>query len=434
MPLTVDLGTIAACITGAQRAAVAIVRVSGPQAFSVARQVFQPLADPIVPRHAYYGRFSHGDDGLLIAFEPGHSYTGEATIECNIHGSPASVRALLAACFRAGCRPAEPGEFTRRAFMNGRIDLTQAESVRDTIEALTETQLRAAQRTRDGHLHKQLRHIVDRLYGVLAAVEATTDFAEEIGDLDTDASLAVLTETLQALAALEATADRGRVLRDGFRVAILGKPNAGKSSLLNALLGIDRAIVTPTAGTTRDTVEELVELGSVPVRLVDTAGLRDSDDEVERLGIERSRREAEAADLVIDLKAADDRGEWMHGAKDARVLRVISKADLLKHPAVELATSAVTGTGIAELTEEIVRRANLQEVEAEIFIQARHVPYLTQAMASTHTAIETLERDLPTDLVSTCLRDAIHQIGIVTGETSTVDMVDRIFADFCIGK
>ena len=434
------LDTIAAPITGSQKAAVAIVRVSGPEAWTVVSKVFHPWPDPVSPRTALYGQFRHGEDGLAIPFAEGASFTGEQSVELNIHGSPASIRLLRADLYSEGVRPAEPGEFSLRAFLHGRIDLTQAESIRDTVEAQTATQLRIAQRIQSGELRARLGEIEDRWMKVLAAVEAAADFSEEIGDFDGEAALGILRPTLTDLDQLLQTANAGRILREGFRVAIQGRPNAGKSTLLNTLVGFERAIVTAIPGTTRDTLEETFEVGGVPIRLVDTAGLRETEDVVERLGIDRSTRESESADLILYLvdcsegvTAEDSAHIDSLGDRGLVVFTKIDAADT-QAPAGSLAISCHTGQGLAELLEVLEDRVQRADVSQIAPVQARHVSYLQACAASVQQAIDTIEHRLPDDLISTCLRDALYQLGLVTGKTASADMIDRIFADFCIGK
>jgi tRNA modification GTPase len=436
----VRLDTIAAPITGSQSAAVAIVRVSGPESWSVVRRLFSPWPADVRPRFALYGRFRHGDDGLAIPFAEGASFTGEESVELNIHGSPASVRLLLADLYAEGVRPAQPGEFSLRAFLHGRIDLTQAESIRDSVEAQTANQLRIAQRMQSGELRERLDTIEDRLMKVLAAVEAAADFSEEIGDFDGPGGLAILRPALEELNLLSNTASAGRILREGFRVAIQGRPNAGKSTLLNTLVGFERAIVTDIPGTTRDTLEEVFEVAGVPLRLVDTAGLRETDDVIEQMGIERSAREASGADLVLYLVDGSagltpDDEEFIAKAGD-RCLVVFSKADVASKPAFggAIGISCRTGFGLDSLLSAIESRVRDTDVSDIVPVQARHVSYLRACSASVGQAIDTIENNLPDDLISTCMRDAIYQLGLITGKTASADMIDRIFADFCIGK
>lgn len=432
--------TIVAPITGVQRAAVAVVRVSGADAWHIAENVFSPWPRRPEARKALYGRFRHGDDGLALPFEQGASYTGEASVEFSIHGSPASVRALLRLCCQAGARPAQPGEFTLRAFQNGRIDLTQAEGVRDTVEALTDAQLRAASSMREGWLCRECRGARQELLGVLASIEASADFSEEVGDLDRTAAAARLAVVQGSLLRLLTTAASGRVLREGLTIAIVGLPNAGKSSLLNALVGEERAIVTDLPGTTRDTVEELVDLGGVPCRLVDTAGLRETDDRIESLGVERARKAAQRADVVWYLFDSSvgwtDRDEALLQGWSRPTVLLAGKCDLARCEDIpgSIRVSSVTREGLDGLIETVQRRANVQDSPDAPTINSRHEPLLTEAEAAVRQAIETLESDLPDDLAAVHLQQAVSALGQVTGETAGVDMVERIFHDFCIGK
>ncbi len=436
-PLSVD-EAIVAPIT-AVGGAVAVVRVSGRGAWRVASGVFAPWPDPVVARRALYGRFVHGDDGLALPFAEGQSYTGEEAVELSVHGSPASVRALLEACRAAGARPAEPGEFTLRAFMNGRMDLTQAEAVRDTVEAQTDAQLRHANLLREGALRDRVRAVRDEAVGVLAAVEASTDFSEEVGDLDRPAARARLARARTRLAELLATADAGRLLRQGATIAIVGLPNAGKSSLLNAVVGAERAIVTPIPGTTRDTVEEVVEIGGLPCRLIDTAGLRETDDEVERLGVARSVQALASADLVwhvFDLGqgwTAEDQAL----TTDRPTLCIGNKADLPAAagllPEGALSVSALTGGGIEDLLRETARKFD-HAASAGPTVAPRHSPVLAEADRALAGAEETLSQPVPDDLAAVELRQAVRLLGEVTGETTPPDVIERVFRDFCIGK
>jgi len=433
--------TIVACITGPGPGAVAVIRVSGPEAWTVAENVFEHWPEEPQSHRAYYGTFAHGDDGLCLPFAEGRSYTGEQSAEFSIHGSRASVEGLIQHCRSAGARMAEPGEFTRRAFLNGRLDLSAAEAVHETIRAQTRLELEVARRRREGLLAGQIAEFRQAALLALGAIEATVDFSEEIGDLDGPALADELESTAQGLWDL---AERSRLQRppeSGYRVALVGRPNAGKSSLFNALLGEGRAIVTEIPGTTRDTIEELIELGGFPVRLIDTAGLRESQDQVERIGIERTRAASELSHLVLFLFDAaagwSEEDAEIHASLEAPVIKVASKADLVKElPANTLAVSAKTGAGISQL--EAALRAHLQSVIGEdpgtALLNDRHQPEVERAWEAVVAAQNVLRADLPIDLAAVHLRDALDRLGLITGETANVDLVDQIFGQFCIGK
>ncbi|MCE9557383.1 MAG: tRNA uridine-5-carboxymethylaminomethyl(34) synthesis GTPase MnmE [Armatimonadetes bacterium] len=428
--------TIVAPITAAGRGAIAVVRVSGSEAFSVARSVFAGLPENVESHRAYFGRFSHGDDGLALVFLDGRGYTGEPSVEFSLHGSPASVSAFLGACEKAGARMAEPGEFTRRAFMNGLLDLTEAEAVRDSVEASTEAQFRAASRNREGALHRELDRIAYELGGVLAAVEASTDFGEEVGPVDQELALQRIDCCLDGIQKLLSTAVAGRVAREGAAVCIVGRPNAGKSSLLNAILGSDRAIVSEFAGTTRDTIEEVVEFGGLPLRLVDTAGLREAENDVEKIGIERSQAEIIAADVVwfvYDVAGGfgEEERDWFEKIERPKVL-VANKSDLGSGPGTVVSAHHLTGlVDLAKATQKLLGDITVGDSGV---INSRHKPLLERARDSTLQARETLTGDVPDDLAAVGLRDALVAIEEITGKNTTDDILDRIFRDFCIGK
>jgi len=432
------LDTIVAPITGSQPAAVAIVRISGPDAWAIGARVFDRWPSAVTSHQAIYGRVDSGDEALALPFAEGHSYTGEEAIEFSIHGSPASVKALVDRCLREGSRLAEPGEFTRRAFMNGRMDLSQAEGVRDTIMAQTDIQLRQANLHRQGALSREVAAMKERALRLLTGVEASVDFSEEVGEFDRRSGLLELEDLVTRTEKLLATATAGHILRHGLRVAIVGPPNAGKSSLLNVLLGVDRAIVSEIPGTTRDYIEEQADLGGVLCVLFDTAGLRESGDQVESLGIQRARAIAGNADevwYVYDASVgwAPSDSEAM-ASFDRPVLVLANKSDLpaaAPSPA-EIRVSAVSRLGLDALIGHI--REKVGEAGERPFVNERHGVALEGALHGLRSAAKAMEYDMPDDLLSVGFREAASRYGEITGDTATEDIIDRIFHDFCVGK
>ncbi len=427
--------TISALISGSPPAAVAWVRISGDEAYEVASKLFSPWPDNPTPRHALYGRFAHGDDGLALPFEEGKSYTGERVVEFSVHGSRASITALLDACERAGARPARPGEFTLRAFLNGRIDLTQAEAVAETVDALTERQLRMANLNREGALARQVREVRESLLGLLARIEASVDFPDEVGDLDLDAAASTCAYAAQNLNRLIDEGKRAHLARQGLRVAILGRPNAGKSSLLNVIVGSNRAIVTEIPGTTRDTVEETVSFGGVPIVLIDTAGIRQTEDVVEQIGVQRTFASAETADRLWYLFDASTgwtaEDEIAISALQREAMLIGNKSDIAT-PERGIPVSAVTGQGIGNLLELTV--ADLVTESETPATNDRQSAALSTALESVLACQDAANAHHPPDLLTVFLRDAIETLGRVTGETATPDMLQEIFSRFCIGK
>ncbi len=488
----VTLETIAAISTAAGPGAIGIVRMSGPQAVPIAQEVFRPVrggADRVgaESHRLLYGHIVGPVDGenvdevLLAVMQAPATYTREDVVEVHCHGGPAAQRAVLAILLQKGARPAEPGEFTKRAFLNGRIDLTQAESVSSVIRARTTTALRAAVRQLEGGLGDRLRDLRRELVSVLAELEAGVDFSEEdIDDLDREGLASKVAQVCRQLEGLLATAFTARALEEGVRTAIVGRPNVGKSSLLNALLMRERAIVSEIPGTTRDTIEETLECGGILLRLVDTAGLREGRDHIEVLGIERSRAALDSADLVlavfdaaeglsdgdrsllagvdpgrailvankIDLLPADGDGPakgeddwWKRGwlTRDialvgANVLEGLGRVDQFSPP---IPVSATTGYGIDELRDAVSRlvlEGQDLDLEEPLLATERQRHLTEEAHNHGQQAVCALEEGLSDELVSEDLRAAIVSLGAITGESIVPDLIDEIFARFCIGK
>ena len=446
--------TICALATPPGTGGVGVIRVSGPEAFAILDRVtWRPNHTPCA---AYAGYTLHRadvvqasgeviDDVLLAVFHAPRSYTGENVVEISAHGGPVPLRQILGRLLGAGARMARPGEFTQRAFLNGKMDLAQAEAVGDLIAARSEEAHRLARRQKGGHLSRAVGSIRDLALGVLARIEATIDFPEDVGELDTPACLADLAEADRAALALLATADAGILYREGLKVVLVGRPNVGKSSLLNALLRTDRAIVTAVPGTTRDTLEETLSLRGIPVRAVDTAGLRDTNDAIEQMGVARSRAALADADVVLLVLDAGD-GETAEDAAllaelaDTRHLIVWNKWDRMPDrdlPAGGIVVSAVTGWNLAALEDALADLAlsgHSADTEDTFVTHARHREALIAARSHLADAAASLTADLPADFASIDLRGALDSLGEITGETAPEDMIHEIFSRFCIGK
>ncbi|MHB9149038.1 MAG: tRNA uridine-5-carboxymethylaminomethyl(34) synthesis GTPase MnmE [Thermoleophilia bacterium] len=473
--------TIVAISTAVGAGAIGIVRLSGPEAIELGERVFRPRRGPglkeSAPSHVRYGHVidpEHEvpvDEVLAVAMRAPTTYTREDVVEIHCHGGPAAQRAVLRLLIRLGARPAEPGEFTRRAYLSGRIDLTQAESVAGIVRARTSSALRASVRQLSGGLSQRLRDIRAVLVGGLAQLEAGIDFTEEdIEDLDRESLAEELESPSADIKALLETALLGRALESGVRTAIVGRPNVGKSSLLNALLMRERAIVSDIPGTTRDTVEELIEVAGIPLQLVDTAGLRTSQDIVEQLGVERSHaaiREADLVLVVLDVSApisAED-VEVFGGLDVRRTIVVGNKRDMIpdgpsdeagwreyaKHALLgapdregralegwqSLAVSALTGAGMDELRDAIERVVVGEggvDLDEPILATERQRALAEEAAASLGAALRGLHDGLSEELVAEDVRGAILALGMITGEELVPDLIDEIFRRFCIGK
>ena len=445
--------TIAALATPPGTGAVCLLRLSGPEAVAVADQVFRgrrPLAEA-PPRLLVRGRIVDGgghtiDEVLAARFAAPSSYTGEDMVEISGHGGPLVARRLLDAVLAAGAKPAGPGEFTERAFLNGKLDLAQAEAVMDLISARTDLALRAAHSQLAGALGERIHALRSDLLGVLAHVEAFIDFPDEDIDPETgEILLSRIADLAGRINPLLETAEQGRILREGLRLVIAGRPNAGKSSLLNRLLGFERALVSPVPGTTRDTVEEMVNLGGYPVRFVDTAGLREGGDHLERLGIDRTSEALAAADMVIEVVAANedpssvDRVPVPEGINHH--LLVLNKSDLGEHAGWRgrrgIRLSCLDGSGLDDLVAALGAELShgLAAVGEEVIaINARHQACLESARRHLLAGSALLGSGSPVELVAEELRAALDSLGDITGKADAEEVLGVIFGRFCIGK
>ena len=457
------MDVIAAIATGGNPTAIGIVRVSGEGCFHLCESVFRasngkPFGDQEA-RKMVFGEMLDAqgrviDRGLAVRFPGPHSYTGEDSAEFHCHGSPVVLRELLAALFAAGARQARAGEFTKRAFLNGRLDLTQAEAVVDLIDAETAAAARNAAAQLDGGLRRTLEPIQDALLDISSRFYAVVDYPDEdIEDVQPDQIAQALRDADGRLTALLATCQRGKVLKSGVRTAIVGRPNAGKSSLLNALAGYDRAIVTDIPGTTRDTVEESVLCGGVLLRLTDTAGIRDTEDVVERMGVERSRAAMENADLVLAVVdtsrpfSPEDEALLLSAARQKRWILVGSKSDLpaaplpvltwqpdQTPPAATVSLSSVTGAGLDDLEAAVAALFPAGEGGGSLLTDQRQEEAARRARDAVRRAADALAAGVTPDAVLTDVEEALDALGELTGRTAREEIVSRIFSRFCVGK
>jgi len=454
--------TIAAISTPVGQGGIGIVRISGPQSLEIADNIFRPkkASSPSTSRHASlsYGHIinpadnSIMDEALLAIMRSPNSYTKEDVVEINCHGGMISVRKTLEAVLAQGARLADPGEFTKRAFLNGRINLTQAEAVFDVITARTEESMRIALEQLQGGLSEKLRDIREKLINTCAFAEAYIDFPED--GIETGTALQFrgqLTEIKKEIDDLSNTFQEARFFRDGLSVAIVGRPNVGKSSLLNLLLNKERAIVTDLPGTTRDLIEDYLNINGLPIRIMDTAGIRNSEELVEKEGIRRSINAINNADFVIALMDGSeplkkDDFQLMELISGKKAVVVINKSDLpvklsldaiAKKGREYLRLSALSGEGIDAL-KSLIFNSNLrnwnEEREGVVVSNIRHKTALDKASSSLETAIGLLSSDQPLEFFSIELRDTLDNLGEITGMVTTEDILDKIFSTFCIGK
>lgn len=440
--------TIVAIASPPGMGAVSVIRLSGARAFKIAISV---VRGEVLPKPRRVGLRSIQDDtgrvideGLLITFEGPGSYTGEDVVEFTGHGGVMVTRRVLERFVEAGAIPAGPGEFTQRAFMNGRMDLTQAEAVMDLISAQTSLALRSANEQLDGRLGRTCENIRAKLLGATAHLEAFIDFPEEDIDPEVGAALCrTLSEQSASIAGLLSTADQGRILREGVRTVIFGKPNVGKSSLLNRLLGYQRAIVSSKEGTTRDTIEEVVNLRGIPLRLIDTAGVRESSDEIEQEGIAMTHGQVARADLVLviwDLSESFVNSAEVSIPDGARRLDILNKSDLEDVSwagAKGLRISCESGSGFEDLESAISKLLSLDEAQwgdHSVAVNARHQACLTRAQSSLVRAITSLRAGDEPELTALDLREALTAIGEIAGIVDTEEILGEIFGNFCIGK
>ncbi|MGC9504782.1 tRNA uridine-5-carboxymethylaminomethyl(34) synthesis GTPase MnmE [Baaleninema sp.] len=449
--------TIAAIATAVvpQQGSVGIVRLSGSEALSLAKKLFRAPGRQVWESHRIlYGTVRHPhtqavvDEALLLLMLAPRSFTREDVVEFHCHGGIMAVQQVLQLCLENGARLAQPGEFTLRAFLNGRIDLTQAESVADLVGAKSEAAAQSALAGLQGRLATPIRQLRGRCLDILAEIEARVDFEEDLPPLDEGSIAQDIDEVLAEIDRIEGTASQGELLRTGLKVAIVGRPNVGKSSLLNAWSRSDRAIVTDLPGTTRDVVESQLVVGGIPVQVLDTAGIRETVDRVERIGVERSRAAAQQADLVLFVLDAttgwtDDDDRIYQQVCHRPLVAIANKMDLaqrlpqlpISEPPIE--TAASQNQGIDTLEAAILDRVKanrLQAANIDFSINQRQAAALTRAKVALQQVRQTIDEALPLDFWTIDLRGAIRALGEITGEEITESVLDRIFSRFCIGK
>ncbi len=455
--------TIAAVATPIGEGGIGIVRISGVAAIPIVDRAFRSPKGRTLATVRNWS-LSYGwivDDGgerldevVVSVMRAPHSYTREDVVEINCHGGLVPLQSILQRMLELGARLAEPGEFTKRAFLHGRLDLSQAEAVIDIIRAKTDRSHRLALRQLEGGLSQAISDMRHGLVGLLAAIEAGIDFPEEVGDMESEAVMSICEDLKAQIAALAATADTGRILREGIDTAIVGRPNVGKSSLLNMLVRANRAIVTEIPGTTRDVIEEIVNIGGFPFVVRDTAGIRHTEDVIEKIGVERAKSLMEGADLILcvvdgSTPLQDEDIYLLRQLQDRTAVLVVNKCDLGSAVSLEeyqrllpdtplVRISATTKVGLEKLEQTVVSEVMEGKIDLTgdslVVTRARHRQALKDAAESLVAAQETLRSGLPMDLVAIDIRGAAESLGEVTGDTVQNEVIDRIFADFCIGK
>lgn len=454
--------TIAAIATAPGEGGIGIIRLSGSNALDIANKMFKPLyrdsiGDYAVRTLIYGNIYDEGIvlDEVLLAYMKGpHSYTAEDVVEINCHGGFISVRKILELALKSGARMAEAGEFTKRAFLNGRIDLSQAEAVIDIINAKTDKSHELAQSQLEGSLSKKIKNLREMLTAVLAQVEVAIDYPEEDIEFITYKELIEKTEAIQReVVQMYKTADTGKILREGLQTAILGKPNVGKSSLMNSILGENRAIVTDIPGTTRDIIEEFVNIKGIALKIVDTAGIRDTDDVVEKIGVEKSRKHLKNSDLtlvVLDNSREIDQEDIdiLESVDRSKTLVILNKIDLESKLDLDIVKKYVDEINIINISalknegldllhdriEDMVFSGEISNSVDVMITNSRHKDAIYKAMKAIEDAISSLNDEMSYDFIEVDLKDAWDALGYINGDTISEDLLDTIFSNFCIGK
>ena len=452
------MSTIVAISTAPGIGGIGIIRMSGEKSFEILEKIFVTNDKPISGYTMKYGKIVDEknviiDEVLVSYFIAPNSYTRENVCEINSHGGMVVMKKILELCLKNGAVLAEPGEFTKRAFLNGRIDLSQAEAVIDIINSKTDREAKASINQLEGNLSLEIKEIRKDLISMMADIEASIDYPEyDVEEVTTNKVKEVLLKQKDRLKKLEKSFDNGKILKDGINTVIIGRPNAGKSSLLNILLNEERAIVTSVEGTTRDTIEEYISINGIPLKIIDTAGIREASDEVEKIGVEKAKKIAKESDLIIGIfdisrKMNKEDYEILDILKNKNSIIVLNKIDLDENnadlekikevgkPVVQISTK--TREGIDNLYKEIENLIETKEISSDneiIVTNTRHKSLITKAIISVDKSLETIENKMPIDIIVVYVKDILENLGEITGETVTEDIIKEIFSKFCLGK
>ena len=458
------MSTIAAISTATGAGGIGIIRMSGKECFSILEKIFNPIKKESIDQiKGYTMKYGHIvdsktgekiDEVLVSYFKSPKSYTTENMCEINSHGGTVVERRILEQCLANGAELAEPGEFTKRAFLNGRIDLCEAEGIIDLINSKTESEAKASIKQLEGNLSKKINEIKEKILDIMADIEASIDYPEyDIEETTNEKAKRIIIKIKEEAEKLEKSFDTGKILKDGIKTAIIGKPNAGKSSLLNAILNEDRAIVSEIEGTTRDTIEEYINIKGITLKIIDTAGIRKTADKIEEIGVNKAISLAEDSDLIIaifdntrDLEEEDEK--ILDLIKDKKAIILLNKIDVknsnlenndkiksLNKPVVKI--SAKNNEGIEELYNTILDMFEINEIEisdGNVITNIRHKNQITKAISALDGALNTIESKMPVDILAIYLKQTLEEISSITGDNVSQDIIDEIFAKFCLGK